>query len=228
MKLSPRPFTLRQLQYAVAVADTLSFRARRRALPRVPALAERPARPARARRSGVAPVRARPAAGAADRRRARAGRARPRRAAGGGRPGRGGARARAIRCAGTLRIGVIPTISPYLLPTVAPALRARYPRLTCVWRGGQDGRPRARARRPARSTPRCSRWRPTSATSSARSSHATRSSWPRRRGHPLGAPAPRRWRRRSCATSRCSCSTTGTASATRRWRSAARRGCARS
>jgi LysR family hydrogen peroxide-inducible transcriptional activator len=31
---------------------------------------------------------------------------------------------------GTLRIGVIPTISPYLLPHLTPALRADYPRLT--------------------------------------------------------------------------------------------------
>jgi LysR family hydrogen peroxide-inducible transcriptional activator len=34
---------------------------------------------------------------------------------------------------GTLRIGVIPTISPYLLPEVAPALSARFPRLTLLW-----------------------------------------------------------------------------------------------
>jgi LysR family hydrogen peroxide-inducible transcriptional activator len=35
---------------------------------------------------------------------------------------------------GTLRIGVIPTIAPYLLPTVAPKLRATFPRLTVAWR----------------------------------------------------------------------------------------------
>jgi len=35
--------------------------------------------------------------------------------------------------AGTLRLGVIPTISPYLLPDVAPALRTRHPRLRLVW-----------------------------------------------------------------------------------------------
>jgi LysR family hydrogen peroxide-inducible transcriptional activator len=35
---------------------------------------------------------------------------------------------------GTLRIGVIPTISPYLLPEIAPALARVYPRLTIVWR----------------------------------------------------------------------------------------------
>jgi LysR family hydrogen peroxide-inducible transcriptional activator len=35
--------------------------------------------------------------------------------------------------AGTLRIGVIPTIAPYLLPRVVPALRKAYERLTLVW-----------------------------------------------------------------------------------------------
>jgi LysR family hydrogen peroxide-inducible transcriptional activator len=35
--------------------------------------------------------------------------------------------------AGTLRIGVIGTISPYLLPAVVPALRREYPRLTLLW-----------------------------------------------------------------------------------------------
>jgi len=35
--------------------------------------------------------------------------------------------------AGTLRIGVIPTISPYLLPEIAPALAREYPRLTIRW-----------------------------------------------------------------------------------------------
>ena len=34
---------------------------------------------------------------------------------------------------GTLRIGVIPTISPYLLPHLTPALRADYPQLTLQW-----------------------------------------------------------------------------------------------
>jgi LysR family hydrogen peroxide-inducible transcriptional activator len=35
---------------------------------------------------------------------------------------------------GTLRIGVIPTMGPYLLPKIAPALRKTYPKLTLVWR----------------------------------------------------------------------------------------------
>jgi len=35
--------------------------------------------------------------------------------------------------AGALRLGVIPTISPYLLPTVAPRLRTKLPRLRIAW-----------------------------------------------------------------------------------------------
>lgn len=45
-------------------------------------------------------------------------------------------RQRADPFSGTLRIGVIPTISPYLLPEIAPALARDYPRLTIVW--GED------------------------------------------------------------------------------------------
>ena len=35
---------------------------------------------------------------------------------------------------GTLRVGVIPTIAPYLLPEVMPAIQARYPKLSLVYR----------------------------------------------------------------------------------------------
>jgi LysR family hydrogen peroxide-inducible transcriptional activator len=35
---------------------------------------------------------------------------------------------------GTFRVGVIPTIAPYLLPEVVPAVRARYPRLQLFFR----------------------------------------------------------------------------------------------
>ena len=35
--------------------------------------------------------------------------------------------------AGTMRIGVIPTVSPYLLPRVMPSLRREYPRLQFLW-----------------------------------------------------------------------------------------------
>ncbi len=34
---------------------------------------------------------------------------------------------------GTLRIAVIPTVSPYLLPEIAPAIRSRYSRLSLRW-----------------------------------------------------------------------------------------------
>lgn len=39
---------------------------------------------------------------------------------------------------GTLRLGVIPTISPFLLPRLLPGLRARYPRLKLFLREGQS------------------------------------------------------------------------------------------
>jgi LysR family hydrogen peroxide-inducible transcriptional activator len=35
--------------------------------------------------------------------------------------------------AGSLRIGVIPTISPYLLPEIVPSLRREHPALTALW-----------------------------------------------------------------------------------------------
>lgn len=34
---------------------------------------------------------------------------------------------------GTMRIGVIPTVSPYLLPRITPSLRREYPRLNVRW-----------------------------------------------------------------------------------------------
>src|SRR4051812_12537701 len=36
--------------------------------------------------------------------------------------------------AGMFRVGVIPTVAPYLLPDVTPALNRRYPRLRIVYR----------------------------------------------------------------------------------------------
>lgn len=35
--------------------------------------------------------------------------------------------------AGTIRLGVIPTISPYLVPSIRPALRRAYPKLSLLW-----------------------------------------------------------------------------------------------
>ncbi|MBP8807421.1 MAG: hydrogen peroxide-inducible genes activator [Kofleriaceae bacterium] len=45
-----------------------------------------------------------------------------------------GARASAEPLTSRLRLGVIPTIAPYLLPSVLPAVRARYPRLQLILR----------------------------------------------------------------------------------------------
>jgi len=36
--------------------------------------------------------------------------------------------------AGTIKLGVIPTVAPYLLPELTPRLRHKLPRLTIVWR----------------------------------------------------------------------------------------------
>jgi LysR family hydrogen peroxide-inducible transcriptional activator len=45
----------------------------------------------------------------------------------------GAARTLVDPLSGTLRVGVIPTIAPYLLPRVDPSLRAAFERLTLVW-----------------------------------------------------------------------------------------------
>jgi len=131
MSLSPPLFTLRQLQYAVAVADALSFRrAAERCNVSQPSLSAQLAQLEEAlglrlferdRRRVLATVaghelveRARLMLRDADDLVDLARRARD-------------------PLAGALRIGVIPTVSPYLLPRIAPALRAAYPRLTALW-----------------------------------------------------------------------------------------------
>jgi LysR family hydrogen peroxide-inducible transcriptional activator len=131
MKLSSHAITLRQLQYVVAVADHRSFRrAAEACLVAQPSLSAQVAelegalgmRLFERDRRGVLVT---PAGGALV------------------------ARARALLIAaddlvetargladpfgGSLRIGVIPTVGPYLLPEVAPTLRERYPKLTFIW-----------------------------------------------------------------------------------------------
>lgn len=131
MRLTPHPFSLRQLQYAVAVADTLSFR-RAAELCGVsqPALSSQLAELEAAlgvqlferdrRRVLVTPAgkelieRARRILLETDDLVEAAKRL--------GDP-----------LKGTLRIGVIPTIAPYLLPEIVPILRRRFPRLLVVW-----------------------------------------------------------------------------------------------
>ena len=131
MKWSPHPFTLRQLQYVVAVADRQSFRAAAAschvAQPSLSAqvaqvetvlsvqLFERDRRHVTLTAAGQRFVaRARALLIAADDLWEQA-------------------QGLADPFAATLRIGVIPTIGPYLLPEVAPALRKRFPKLCFVW-----------------------------------------------------------------------------------------------
>jgi len=131
MNFSPHAFSLRQLQYIVAVADALSFhRAADECHVSQPSLSSQIAEIERAltitiferdphRVALTAAGRdfvdsARVVLGAAD-----------------------ALVETARRCidpfSGTLRIGVIPTISPYWLPELTPALRKAYPHLTVIW-----------------------------------------------------------------------------------------------
>jgi LysR family hydrogen peroxide-inducible transcriptional activator len=127
----PPPFTLRQLQYAVAVADALSFRRAAEACgvsqPSLSAqlgeledalgtrLFERDRRRVLLTPTGEAIV------------------ARARRALTDVEDLADVARRLGDPLAGTLRLGVIPTISSYLLPDLARALKREHPRLTVRW-----------------------------------------------------------------------------------------------
>jgi LysR family hydrogen peroxide-inducible transcriptional activator len=129
--LAPHPLSLRQLQYVIAVAESLSFRKAAEAC-RVsqPSLSAQLAQLEEA--LGVRLFER-------DRRRVlvtAAGKeliARARRVLCEADDLLAAARLAGDPLAGTLRIGVIPTVSPYLLPAAAPALRRAYPRLTPVW-----------------------------------------------------------------------------------------------
>ncbi len=131
MQWSPHPLTLRQLQYVVAVADERSFHGAatlcRVAQPSLSAqiaqlesalgvrLFERDRRGVVMTAAGLEVVdRARKLLVAADELVFASTRL-------------------ADPFSGTLRIGVIPTVAPYLLPEIAPALRGRYPNLSFVW-----------------------------------------------------------------------------------------------
>ena len=131
MLRGPFPFTLRQLQYVVSLAETLSFRqAAERCRVSQPALSAQISELEEAlgvllferdrRRVLVTPAGARLLTRAtqllvaaedllAD------------------------AKQVGDPLAGSLRIGVIPTISPYLLPSITPPLREDFPRLTIMW-----------------------------------------------------------------------------------------------
>ena len=131
MSTRPHPFTLRQLQYAVAVADTLSFR-KAAALCRVsqPSLSAQIAQVEEA--LGLRLFER-------DRRRVlltSAGREvleRARRLLVESDDLVEVARRSGDPLRGTLRLGIIPTVSPYFLPLAAPALRRAFPELTPLW-----------------------------------------------------------------------------------------------
>lgn len=131
MRLGPHPFSLRQLQYAVAVADELSFRAAAaRCHVSQPALSAQLAQLEEA--LGVRLFER-------DRKRVlvtSAGRElleRVRRLLLEVDDLTEAAQRAGDPLSGTLRIGVIPTISPYLLPCAAPHLRAAFDRLAIAW-----------------------------------------------------------------------------------------------
>lgn len=128
---APHPFSLRQLQYLVAVADLLSFRkAAEHCHVSQPSLSaqlaelesafgvrvfERDRRRVMLTGAGEELVqRARRLLAEADHLQEAAKRS--------GDP-----------FSGSMRIGIIPTISPYLLPIIAPMIRIDYPRLKVVW-----------------------------------------------------------------------------------------------
>ena len=132
MRFAPHPFTLRQLQYAISVAEDLSFRrAAERCHVAQPSLSaqiaqlekvldvqlfERTQRKVLVTAAGRAVLeRARELLLSADD------------------LVDAGKRAR-DPLAGTIRTGVIPTVAPYLLPSTTPALRRKFPRLTLAWR----------------------------------------------------------------------------------------------
>ena len=125
-------FSLRQLEYAAAVADTLNFRkAAERCNVSQPSLSAQVARLEEA--IGVRLFER-------DRRRVivtpRGGEviARARVLLHYAQDVESSARRAANPFAGTMRIGIIPTVSPYLLPRVAPMLRREYPQLHVLWR----------------------------------------------------------------------------------------------
>jgi len=128
---APHPFSLRQLQYLVAVSESLSFRKAAEAC-RVsqPSLSAQLAQLEEA--LGVRVFER-------DRRRViptAAGKELIERARGlllEADDLLGAAQLAGDPLTGTLRIGVIPTIAPYLLPSATPALRSAYPQLTALW-----------------------------------------------------------------------------------------------
>lgn len=135
MDFSALPFTLRQAQYALAVADTRSFRqAAERCAVAQPSLSSQVAALEAALetplfergRGGVRPTPAGSALLPRFRALLQAAEDTLREA-----------RTFADPLAGPLRLGVIPTLAPYLLPRIAPVLRKAFPKLQILWTEGR-------------------------------------------------------------------------------------------
>lgn len=132
MNLAPHPYTLRQLQYAIAVAEELSFRrAAQRCRVSQPSLSAQIAQLEaalgvplfeRGSRRVLVTLAGRDIV---DRARRMIVEADDLFDAG---------RRASDPLTGTIRVGVIPTIAPYLLPVAAAAIRTTFPRLTVAWR----------------------------------------------------------------------------------------------
>ena len=137
MKLEPHPFTLRQLQYVVAVAEELSFRrAAARCHVSQPSLSAQIAQVEAAvgvqlfERSHRNVLVTLAGQDILDRARKLLLEADDLREAG---------RSASDPLTRVIRLGVIPTIGPYFLPIAAPELRAKFRRLTVAWREDKTG-----------------------------------------------------------------------------------------
>lgn len=131
MSFAPLPFTLRQLQYALAVAGTRNFRrAADQCAVAQPSLS---AQLAALEASLGVPIFERGRGGVRPTPAGEALLARMRRLVADGAALEREARAFQDPLAGTLRLGVIPTLAPYLLPLAAPILQAAFPRLKLLW-----------------------------------------------------------------------------------------------
>src|SRR3984885_1202038 len=137
MSAAPHPFTLRQIQYVVAVAEELSFRrAAARCHVSQPSLSAQLAQVEgslgvrlfeRAHKRVLVTAAGRDLVERAKRVLLEADEI-----------VRAAQRA-ADPLSGTIRLGIIPTISPYLLPSITPALRRKLPRLRIAWAEDKTG-----------------------------------------------------------------------------------------
>jgi LysR family hydrogen peroxide-inducible transcriptional activator len=129
--MNPLPYSLRQLQYAVVLAELRSFRkAAERCHVSQPSLSAQVALLESA--MGV-PLFERDPAGVLVTPAGEALIARMREVLARADDLGGAARQLVDPLSGTLRVGIIPTVSPYLLPALAPALRKRFPKLSLLW-----------------------------------------------------------------------------------------------